>query len=304
MGSDPRQDRSVEVGLVLRDGDLRAYRGRLAELTATSRARASTTSPSATMSASPAATAPTAWSRRPRCSLPSHAAGPDRRLPARPAPSGRRRAPARDDLRARSWALHLRRRGRRRRPARARAVRCRPADARARTTEALELLQRFLTGEEVDFAGPLLHRRGARSAPPRDRRSRPRRRRAGRRAACAPGVWATAGSAYGSRRAASRGQGLVQRAADAAGRAPPAWRTRCSSGPASSVSRERAVARVRPSWRQATAMPFERFERYTPCGASGDVAAPSPPTWRRAAGGSTSSRRPTPRAAFAYVAAK
>ena len=34
MGSDPRQDRSVEVGLVLRDGDLRAYRGRLAELTA------------------------------------------------------------------------------------------------------------------------------------------------------------------------------------------------------------------------------------------------------------------------------
>jgi alkanesulfonate monooxygenase SsuD/methylene tetrahydromethanopterin reductase-like flavin-dependent oxidoreductase (luciferase family) len=149
-----------------------------------------------------------------------------------------------------------------------------PRTRGARTTEALELLKRFMTGEEVTFAGRFFAADGnaIRPAPQPvipilvGGRSDAALVRAGRLGDGWIGVWVSA-------RRYREAQEIVQRAADAAGRASPAWRHTLQLWAGFDVTRERAVARIRPVMEGAYALPFERFERYTPCGRPEDVAA-------------------------------
>jgi alkanesulfonate monooxygenase SsuD/methylene tetrahydromethanopterin reductase-like flavin-dependent oxidoreductase (luciferase family) len=149
-----------------------------------------------------------------------------------------------------------------------------PRTRGARTTEALELLKRFMTGQEVTFAGRFFAIDGnaIRPAPQPvipilvGGRADAALVRAGRLGDGWIGVWVSA-RRYGE------AQEIIQRAADAAGRAAPAWRHTLQLWAGFDVSRERAVARIRPVMEGAYAMPFERFERYTPCGRPEDVAA-------------------------------
>src|SRR5690348_4196042 len=149
-----------------------------------------------------------------------------------------------------------------------------PRTRGARTTEALELLKQLMTGEEVTFAGRFFSVEGnaIRPAPQPvipilvGGRSDAALVRTGRLGDGWIGVWVSA-------RRYREAQGIIQRAADTAGRASPAWRHTLPLWAGFDVSRERAVARVRPVMEQAYSMPFERFERYTPCGRPEDVAA-------------------------------
>jgi alkanesulfonate monooxygenase SsuD/methylene tetrahydromethanopterin reductase-like flavin-dependent oxidoreductase (luciferase family) len=149
-----------------------------------------------------------------------------------------------------------------------------PRTRGARTTEALELLKRFMTGEEVTFAGRFFAADGNAIRPAPDPaipilvggRSDAALVRAGRLGDGWIGVWVSA-RRYGEARE------IVQRAADAAGRASPAWRHTLQLWAGFDGSRERAIARLRPVMEGAYALPFERFERYTPCGTPEDVAA-------------------------------
>lgn len=149
-----------------------------------------------------------------------------------------------------------------------------PRTRGARTTEALELLKQFMTGEEVTFAGRFFAVDGNAIRPaPRPAipilvggRSDAALVRAGRLGDGWIGVWVSA-RRYGE------AQEIVQRAADAAGRPSPEWRHTLQLWAGLDVTRERAVARIRPVMEGAYAMPFERFERYTPCGRPEDVAA-------------------------------
>jgi alkanesulfonate monooxygenase SsuD/methylene tetrahydromethanopterin reductase-like flavin-dependent oxidoreductase (luciferase family) len=149
-----------------------------------------------------------------------------------------------------------------------------PRTRGARTTEALELLKRFLTGQEVTFAGRFFAIEGSAIRPaPRPvipilvgGRADAALVRTGRLGDGWIGVWVSA-------RRCREAQGIIQRAADAAGRVSPAWRHTLQLWAGFDASRERAVARIRPAMEQAYSMPFERFERYTPCGRAEDVAA-------------------------------
>jgi alkanesulfonate monooxygenase SsuD/methylene tetrahydromethanopterin reductase-like flavin-dependent oxidoreductase (luciferase family) len=149
-----------------------------------------------------------------------------------------------------------------------------PRTRGARTTEALELLKRFMTGEEVTFAGRFFATDGnaIRPAPQPEipilvgGRADAALVRTGGLGDGWIGVWVSA-------RRYREAQGIIQRAADAAGRAAPAWRHTLQLWAGFDVSRERAVARIRPVMEQAYSMPFERFERYTPCGRAEHVAA-------------------------------
>jgi alkanesulfonate monooxygenase SsuD/methylene tetrahydromethanopterin reductase-like flavin-dependent oxidoreductase (luciferase family) len=149
-----------------------------------------------------------------------------------------------------------------------------PRTRGARTTEALELLKRFMTGDEVTFAGRFFASDGNAIRPaPRPTipllvggRADAALVRAGRLGDGWIGLWVSA-RRYGE------AQEIIQRAADAAGRASPAWRHTLQLWAGFDVSRERAVARIRPVMEGAYGMSFERFERYTPCGRPDDVAA-------------------------------
>jgi alkanesulfonate monooxygenase SsuD/methylene tetrahydromethanopterin reductase-like flavin-dependent oxidoreductase (luciferase family) len=149
-----------------------------------------------------------------------------------------------------------------------------PRTRGARTTEALELLKRFMTGEEVSFAGRFFAVDGnaIRPAPQPaipiivGGRSDAALVRAGRLGDGWIGVWV-------SPRRYGEALEIVQRAADAAGRISPAWRHTLQLWACFDVTHERAVARIRPVMEGAYSMPFERFERYTPCGRPEDVAA-------------------------------
>jgi alkanesulfonate monooxygenase SsuD/methylene tetrahydromethanopterin reductase-like flavin-dependent oxidoreductase (luciferase family) len=127
-----------------------------------------------------------------------------------------------------------------------------PRTRGARTTEALELLKRFMTGEEVTFAGRFFSVEGNAIRPaPRPvipilvgGRSDAALVRTGGLGDGWIGVWVSA-------RRYREAQGIIQHAADMAGRACPAWRHTLQLWAGFDASRERAVARIRPAMEQA-----------------------------------------------------
>ncbi len=148
-----------------------------------------------------------------------------------------------------------------------------PRTRGARTTEALELVQRFMTGDQVTFHGRFFDVREAAIQPP-----------------LAPPIPVLVGgrSAAAFNRAGSLGIGwlalwvsperftagtdLVQASADRVGRGQVSWRHTLQLWAAFDETREQAVARISPVFEQSYGLPFERFERYTPCGRPEDVA--------------------------------
>jgi alkanesulfonate monooxygenase SsuD/methylene tetrahydromethanopterin reductase-like flavin-dependent oxidoreductase (luciferase family) len=148
-----------------------------------------------------------------------------------------------------------------------------PRTRGARTTEALELLRRFATGESVTFAGRFFAADGGAIRPaPRPAvpilvggRSDAALARAGRLGDGWIAVWVS------PRRYAEAMQS-IDAAAEAAGRADVPWRHTLQLWAGFDVSRERAEARLAPVMERAYALPFERFARYAPCGRPEDVA--------------------------------
>jgi alkanesulfonate monooxygenase SsuD/methylene tetrahydromethanopterin reductase-like flavin-dependent oxidoreductase (luciferase family) len=282
MGSDPRQDRSVEVGLVLRDGDLRAYRGRLAELTAIVAGAGldhvtvgDHVSFAGGNGADGLVQATALLSSHPTLPVQTGVYLLALRHPAvvaRQLSTISEIAPGRltfgvgvggDDPRE----LEL--------------CGVEPKTRGARTSEALALLREFLTGEEVTFAGRFFNVEGAaiRPAPQPSPailvggRSDAALRRAGRLGDGWLALWV-------SPRRYTEGVGLAQQAAEAAGRPDVAWEHTLQLWTGFDRTHERAVARLRPVMERAYGMEFERFERYTPCGRPEDVAAELEPFLR------------------------
>ncbi len=143
-----------------------------------------------------------------------------------------------------------------------------------RTTEALELVQRFMTGDQITFRGRFFDVREAAIQPPPvppipvlvGGRSDAALDRAGRLGAGWLALWI-------SPERFTAGTDLVQSSADLVGRTGVSWQHTLQLWAAFDATREQAVARITPVFEQSYGLPFERFERYTPCGPPEDVAA-------------------------------
>jgi alkanesulfonate monooxygenase SsuD/methylene tetrahydromethanopterin reductase-like flavin-dependent oxidoreductase (luciferase family) len=148
-----------------------------------------------------------------------------------------------------------------------------PKTRGARTSEALALLRRFLTGDDVTFEGRFFSAEGAAIRPAPDPapailvggRSDAALRRTGRLGEGWLALWV-------SPRRYTEGVELVRRTAEEAGRAGVAWRHTLQLWTGFDRTRERAAARLRPVMESAYGIEFERFERYCPCGRPEDVA--------------------------------
>jgi alkanesulfonate monooxygenase SsuD/methylene tetrahydromethanopterin reductase-like flavin-dependent oxidoreductase (luciferase family) len=149
-----------------------------------------------------------------------------------------------------------------------------PRSRGARTTEALELVQRFLTGDEVTFHGRFFDIREASIQPPPyppipvlvGGRSDAALQRAASLGAGWIALWV-------SPERFKAGTDLVQANAERAGRTAGSWQHTLQLWAAFDATREQAVARISPVFERSYGLPFERFERYTPCGRPEDVAA-------------------------------
>jgi alkanesulfonate monooxygenase SsuD/methylene tetrahydromethanopterin reductase-like flavin-dependent oxidoreductase (luciferase family) len=149
-----------------------------------------------------------------------------------------------------------------------------PRTRGARTSEALELVQRFMTGEEITFHGRFFDIREAAIRPATvppipvlvGGRSDAALNRAGSLGIGWLALWV-------SPERFTAGAELVQASADRAGRAQVNWRHTLQLWAAFDDTREHAVSRISPVFERSYGMPFERFERYTPCGRPEDVAA-------------------------------
>jgi alkanesulfonate monooxygenase SsuD/methylene tetrahydromethanopterin reductase-like flavin-dependent oxidoreductase (luciferase family) len=149
-----------------------------------------------------------------------------------------------------------------------------PRTRGARMNEALELLIRFLSGDPVDFAGRFfeVHDAAVRPAPvPRPLlivggRSDAAIARAGRLGDGWIGVWV-------SPRRFAEATRKVSEAAAAHGREPMEWNHVLQLWAGFGPDRAAGQARVATAMQRSYQMPFERFERYVPCGTPDDVAA-------------------------------
>jgi alkanesulfonate monooxygenase SsuD/methylene tetrahydromethanopterin reductase-like flavin-dependent oxidoreductase (luciferase family) len=149
-----------------------------------------------------------------------------------------------------------------------------PRTRGARTTEALELVQRLMTGEQVTFHGRFFEVADAAIRPaPAPRipvlvggRSDAALERTGRLGDGWIALWVS------PRRFAAATE-LVDAAARRAGRQDCGWRHTLQLWAGFDSSRERAVSRTRSVIERSYGIEFERFERYTPCGRPDDVAA-------------------------------
>ena len=282
MGSDPRQDRTVEVGLVLRDGDLRAYRGRLAELTAIV-AGAGLDHVTVGDHVSFAGGNGADGLVQATALLSSHPTLPVQTgvylLALRhPAVVARQLSTISDIAPGRlTFGVGVGGDD----PRELELCGVEPKTRGARTSEALALLREFLTGEEVTFAGRFFNVEGAAIRPaPRPSptilvggRSDAALRRTGRLGDGWLALWV-------SPRRYTEGVGLVQEAAEGAGRPDVAWEHTLQLWTGFDRTHERAVARLRPVMERAYGMEFERFARYAPCGRPEDVAAELEPFLR------------------------
>lgn len=148
-----------------------------------------------------------------------------------------------------------------------------PRTRGARTSEALELVGRLLTGEETTFAGRFFELSGAaiRPAP-----SIPMPVLVGGRADAAHARAAALGDGWlalwVSPERWQTGVMKTEAAAKRAGRKVTEWRHTLQLWAGFGGSRESAVARITRVLEDSYGLPFERFERYTPCGRPEDVA--------------------------------
>lgn len=149
-----------------------------------------------------------------------------------------------------------------------------PRTRGARTSEALRLVRELLTGDEVTFEGRFFQvDRGAiRPAPDPPipvligGRADAALTRTGRLGEGWLALWV-------SPRRYAEAVDRVSEAAEAAGRFDVDWRHTLQLWTGIDRSREAAVARLRPVMERAYGLPFERFERYCPCGTPDDIAA-------------------------------
>lgn len=148
-----------------------------------------------------------------------------------------------------------------------------PRTRGARTEEALRLLRAFMTGEEVTFDGRFFAVEAAAIRPAPQPpipilvggRSDAAAARTGRLGEGWIGVWVS------PRRFAEMSR-LVADAADAAGRAPQRWQHTLQLWAGIGATRQEGVGRVKPVMERAYGQEFERFARYTPCGDADDLA--------------------------------
>jgi alkanesulfonate monooxygenase SsuD/methylene tetrahydromethanopterin reductase-like flavin-dependent oxidoreductase (luciferase family) len=156
-----------------------------------------------------------------------------------------------------------------------------PKTRGARTSEALALLRQFLTGEEITFEGRFFSADRAAIRPAPDPtpailvggRSDAALERAGRLGDGWLALWV-------SPRRYTEAVELARQTAEEAGRADVAWRHTLQLWTGFDRTHERAVARLRPVMERAYGMEFERFARYAPCGRPEDVAAELEPFLR------------------------
>ena len=148
-----------------------------------------------------------------------------------------------------------------------------PRERGARTTEALRCVRALLTGEDVCFQGRFFDLRGAIRPAPTPAIPILVGGRSDAALATASGSSGRAGSRCGSRRGGSRRPATAPRSPP--GRpdaAVSAGSTRSSCGPVSATSRAAARQRLSAAMEAAYAVPFERFERYTPFGPPAAIA--------------------------------
>jgi alkanesulfonate monooxygenase SsuD/methylene tetrahydromethanopterin reductase-like flavin-dependent oxidoreductase (luciferase family) len=149
-----------------------------------------------------------------------------------------------------------------------------PRTRGARTTEALELVRRLLTGERTTFRGRFFAADDAAIRPAPEPsipilvggRSKAALRRAGRLGDGWLALWV-------SPRRFAEATELVDDAAGQAGRKPVAWRHTLQLWASFDRSRARAIGRITPVMERSYGLAFERFARYTPCGTPQEVVA-------------------------------
>jgi len=142
----------------------------------------------------------------------------------------------------------------------------------ARTTEALHCVRRFMACEDVDFSGRFFELHGAiRPAPAIPipilvgGRSDAALRRTGQLGDGWLALWVSPGRF-------AEAIGLIETAAADARRGGVVWQHALQLWAGFSASRPAARQRLSATMEEAYALPFERFERYAPCGPPDAIA--------------------------------
>jgi alkanesulfonate monooxygenase SsuD/methylene tetrahydromethanopterin reductase-like flavin-dependent oxidoreductase (luciferase family) len=148
-----------------------------------------------------------------------------------------------------------------------------PRERGARTSEALRCLRMLLTGEQVDFEGRFFSLHGAiRPAPSVPipilvgGRSDAALRRTGQLGDGWLALWI-------SPRRFEQATRRIEESAAEANRTGVAWRHALQLWAGFGESRAEARARLSGAMQAAYSLPFERFERYAPCGPPAAIAA-------------------------------
>ncbi len=141
-----------------------------------------------------------------------------------------------------------------------------PRERGARTTEALRCVRALMTGEDVDFQGRFFDLRGAIRPAPEvpipilvGGRSDAALVRAGQLGDGWLALWI-------SPRRFEEAAGRIEAAAAQAGRSGVRWQHALQLWAGFGDSRAETKKRLSEAMEAAYALPFERFERYTPCG--------------------------------------
>jgi alkanesulfonate monooxygenase SsuD/methylene tetrahydromethanopterin reductase-like flavin-dependent oxidoreductase (luciferase family) len=147
-----------------------------------------------------------------------------------------------------------------------------PRERGARTTEALRCVRLLMTGEEVDFKGRFFNLQGAIRPAPAPAipilvggRSDAALARAGRLGDGWLALWV-------SPRRFEDAAGRIEAAAGEGGRSGIAWQHALQLWAGFDDSHAKARERVSTAMEAAYALPFDRFERYTPCGPPSAIA--------------------------------
>jgi alkanesulfonate monooxygenase SsuD/methylene tetrahydromethanopterin reductase-like flavin-dependent oxidoreductase (luciferase family) len=147
-----------------------------------------------------------------------------------------------------------------------------PRERGARTTEALRCLRRLMSGEDVNFRGRFFELHGAiRPAPTIPipilvgGRSDAALSRAGRLGDGWLALWI-------SPRRFAEATGVIDAAAEEADRGAITWQHALQLWASFDASVSRARRRISSAMTAAYALPFERFERYVPCGPAAAIA--------------------------------